>query len=110
MLAAGKLDKRISIRAQTTSRNTLNQKLPVWTEITNGRVWAKVQPVSAREGMQANANQAELSHRITIRYRDDITPEMRIWYGTRQLAITGIRDPLEKHEYLEITCVEGKHV
>lgn len=110
MLSAGKLNKRVSIKAQTTSRDSLNQKQATWSTIVNGDVWAAVEPLSNREAMEARANQTELSHRVTIRYRTDVTADMRIQYGTRSLAITGIRDPGERHEYLEILCIEGKHV
>lgn len=110
MLAAGKLDKRVSIRAQSTTRDALNQKVATWTQITNGEVWAHIAPLSNREGMEARSNQTEISHRVTIQYRADINAAMRLFYGTRELAIVGIRDPNERHEYLEITCIEGKHV
>ncbi|MCA3000303.1 MAG: phage head closure protein [Rhodocyclaceae bacterium] len=107
---AGRLDKRISIRSQSASRDALNQKILTWTEIANGAVWAHVAPVRASESFAALANQQKLSHRVTIRYRSDVTPDMRLFYGARQLAITGIRNPDERGEYLEITCIEGNHV
>lgn len=109
-VSAGKLDKRISIRAQSTARDSLNQLVGTWTEITNGAVWAAVQPIRNSEAMQAMANQMETTHRVTIRYRTDVTAAHRVYYGTRQFAIEGIRNPDERGEYLELTCVEGKNV
>ncbi len=110
MLRAGKLDKRVSIKSQSTSRDALNQKVSTWNTITNGDVWAAVEPLSNRESQEAAANQMIVSHRVTIRFRADLTPDMRIFYGTRQLAITGIRNPKERGEFLEILCQEGRNV
>lgn len=107
---AGKLDKRVSIKAQSATRNTLNQLVNTWATITNGDVWASITPVRASERMSAAALQMELTHRVTIRYRADILPTMRVYYGSRQLAITGIRNPDERGEYLELTCIEGNDV
>lgn len=110
MLRAGKLDKRVSIKSQSTSRDSLNQKISTWNTITDGDIWAAVEPLSNRESQEAAANQMTVSHRVTIRYRADVTPAMRIYFGTRQLAITGIRNPKERGEYLEILCEEGRNV
>ena len=46
---AGRLRKLVSIRQQSTSHDTLNQSLSVWTQIANGQVWACVEPQSATE-------------------------------------------------------------
>lgn len=109
-IAAGRLDKIVSIKARTGTRNTLNQKLLTWSTIANGDVWASIEPVRSSERNNSIAAQTEISHRVTIRYRSDVTGDMRIWYGTRQFAIRGIRNPLERGEYLEITCVEANDV
>lgn len=109
-LQAGKLDKRVSIRAQSTTRDSLNQLVTTWTEIANGGVWASVAPLKSSEAMQAMANQVEVTHRVTIRYRADVTAAMRVYFGSRQLAIVGLRNPDERGEYMELTCVEGKNV
>lgn len=106
-----RLDKLIAIKSQSATRDALNQKGSTWSTITNGgTVAASIVPVRSSERQASAANQAEISHRVTIRYRSDVTADMRIYYGTRQLAINGIRDINERHEWLEITCLEGKHV
>ena len=51
-----------------------------------------------------------ISHRVKLRYRADVLPEMRIFYGSRSFAIVGIRNPKERGEFLEILCLEAKNV
>lgn len=110
MLAAGKLNKRVAIKAQSTTRDALNQKESTWATITNGDTWAAIEPLSNRETQEALSNQMSISHRVKLRYRSDVLPDMRIFYGTRELAIVGIRNPKERGEFLEILCVEAKNV
>lgn len=110
MLAAGKLNSRVAIKAQSTTRDELNQKVLTWNTIANGDTWAAINPLSTRESQAALANQMEISHRVTIRFRSDVTADMRIFYGTRELAIVGIRNPKEYGEFLELLCVEAKNV
>lgn len=69
-------------------------------------VWASVSPVRGREYVEAKKYQAELTYKITIRYAKDITPDMQIKYGERIFNIKDIIDPFEKHEILEIMCIE----
>lgn len=41
-------------------------------------VWAAVEPVSAREFMQSQATQAQVTARIVIRHRDGLDASMRL--------------------------------
>lgn len=47
-----------------------------WVEVAT--VWAAVEPVSAREFIQSQATQAQVSARIIIRYRDGLDSSMRL--------------------------------
>lgn len=52
-------------------------------------IWANVKPITGRErwANQHMTNTATLA--VTLRYRDDIKPEMRIRFGDMRLEITG---------------------
>lgn len=110
MLAAGKLNKRVAIKAQSSTRDSLNQKVLTWATITNGDTWAAIEPLSNREAQEGLSNQMSISHRVKLRYRADVLPEMRIFYGSRSFAIVGIRNPKERGEFLELLCLEAKNV
>lgn len=77
-----------------------------WTNFIT--VWASIEPLTGREFFAAHQIKAEVTHRVKIRYRDDITVKMRIKFGARVLAIESILDIKERHEVLEILCREGK--
>ena len=71
-------------------------------------VWAQVDPLSGREYFYAHQIKNEVSHRIRIRYRTDVTVEMRILYGTRIFKVESIIDLKERREFLEILGQEEK--
>lgn len=47
-----------------------------WTTVAT--VWAAVEPVSAREFIQSQAMQSQITARIVIRYRDGLDASMRL--------------------------------
>ena len=46
-------------------------------------------------------------HRITIRYRTDITPKMRAVWGSRIMNIREVINPDEQKKYLQLTVEEN---
>ena len=70
--------------------------------------WASVVPLTGREFFYSHQIKAEITHRVKIRYREDVTTKMRIKYEDRILEIESILDKKERHEELEIFCREAK--
>jgi SPP1 family predicted phage head-tail adaptor len=78
-----------------------------WLDVVT--VWASVEPLSGREYFYAHQIKNEVSHRVRVRYREDVTAEMRIKISEdRALAIESIIDLEERHQFLEILCREKK--
>lgn len=101
----GQLNKRITFLEQTASQNSYGESENTWNEIAT--VWANVKPLQGRELYLAKQVHAEISSKITIRYRPGVLPKMRIKYGVRTLEI--IAPPIdieEKNLFLEIACKE----
>lgn len=75
----------------------------VWTNIP-----ASIEPLSAREFIQSQAEQAQVTARITIRYRDGLVPTMRILHKSRIYNPTGfLEDKDSGIEYITIPVSEG---
>ena len=64
--------------------------------------WCAVEPLSGREFWEAAAINRENEVRFTIRYRKDVTAEMRIRLDGTVYDITSILDKNNRHEALEI--------
>lgn len=64
--------------------------------------WCGVEALSGREFWEAAAINRENEVRFIIRYRKDVSPEMRIWLDGTVYDITSILDKNNRHEALEI--------
>ena len=64
--------------------------------------WCGVEPLSGREFWEAAAINRENEVRFTIRYRKDVSPEMRMRLDGVVYNITSITDRNNLHEALEI--------
>lgn len=88
-----------------TTEDEMGQEKGEWTKYRT--VWATVKPYKSSEYNFMGKLKPEVSHRIYVRYRTDITAEMRILYHGRIFGISGPPiDIDEKHELLEIQCEE----
>lgn len=71
-------------------------------------VWAKLEPVSAESVERAAQRGLIDTHRVTIRFRSDITTGMRLTRAGRRFAIRTLQDPDESGRYLVCLCVEER--
>lgn len=101
---AGRLDKRITIQSATSARDGSGQPILTWSDWAV--VWAAVEPIRGREYFAAQQVSAETTHRVTIRYRSGVSPQMRVVFNGRTFRIEAVIDPQEHHERLELMCVE----
>lgn len=103
----GKLRHRITFQDSVPTPDGYKGSSEVtWTNFVT--VWASVKPLTGREYFFSQQVKAEVTHRVKIRYRDDITVKMQILFGTRVFGIESIFDIEERHEVLEIFCREEK--
>ena len=76
----------------------------VWNDVFS--CWANVNPISGREYYQAETVNSDLTHRIRLRYRKGITPDMRILYKDRIFYIVSVINEYEKNYALQLMCRE----
>jgi len=69
-------------------------------------VWAKVTPVAARGEVVADDLAAAVTHRIFIRFRDDVTTSHRFRLGMRIYRIVALRDEDGSGRFIEIGAQE----
>ena len=81
---------------------TVNHGIPTERWETAFSCWCAVEPLSGREFWEAAAVNRENEVRFTIRYRKDVSPEMRIRLDGTVYDITSVLDKNKRHEVLEI--------
>ena len=77
-----------------------------WKDVAT--IWASVEAVNGRDFFAARQEQSEVTHKVTIRYRDDVTADMRILHSGK---ILGIVAPLpdNKGTRLVLMCREASY-
>lgn len=110
MTTAGRFRHRVMIE------NCLRIRDPItggydeeWIQVA--KVWAEIEPLSARDFVASRSEQSVINARICIRWRPDITPSMRIVHesrnGRRIFNIQGVLPDRESgQDYLTMPVTE----
>lgn len=75
-----------------------------WSSVAE--VSAKILPQRGQEIFDSDQFSGRVTHRITLRYRAGVTPEMRFRLGARILEILSVRNVDERGRWLECDCEE----
>jgi SPP1 family predicted phage head-tail adaptor len=106
-MRAGKLRHHVTLqRAEYSQDPESGEVLASWVDVD--KVWAAVEPLSAREFIAAAAGQSEVAARIVIRYRPGVTSAMRMLHRGKVYNIQGVLADMESgRDYLTLPCSEG---
>ena len=105
----GPMRHRVTIQSFTVSQDAHGEEIKSWANIaTNPIVWADVQVAPAGERFLGSAEQvqATVSLKVKIRFRTDITVQMRLVEGSRYLYIENVYDPMGNYRELILMCRE----
>lgn len=101
---AGKLRHRVTIQELVRADDGYGGIIETWQDVAT--VWAAVEPLRGSERYRAQQVQAELSHKVTMRYQAGVKPQMRLLHNGRVLNIEAVIDVEERHRWLELLCSE----
>lgn len=102
-MQAGTLRHRITIQRKNEVRDSFGQAVETFANIAT--VWASIEPLSGRESFLAQQVNAEVTHRIRMRYYP-LEATMRLKYQDRYFEIKTILDREERKRELEVLCQE----
>ena len=103
-MRAGDLRHKITFQQLTVANDSYNYPTQTWTDqITT---YAAIWPVRGVEKVEGMKLEAELTHKIRVRYKKDIVPKMRIKFKARYFDILSIVNVDERNIYLEIMASE----
>lgn len=104
---ASRLKQRIIIQQPIETADGVGGTTRSWNDVAT--VWAELVPLRSGRG-EALVNrqlEATVTHRVTIRYRADVTTAMRINYGGRVFNIRSVTNIGEANVTLEMLAEEG---
>lgn len=101
----GKMRERVTLQQESPTADGGGGYALAWTDIAT--VWAKVEPLSGREQIEASKLQGVVQYRIMIRYRSDVVPGMRLSWGGVYFNIRAVICEEERDRFLQLTCEKG---
>ena len=102
---AGRLRHRIDIQQELTTQNAYGEPTQSWVTFASG-LYCSIEPIRGKEYFSADMVQAEVSHRVRMRYMPGVHPKQRIKYCNRYLDIIDAINILEQNKELELMCKE----
>lgn len=100
----GRLRHRLVLEELSTSVDGGGGVADEWQEVAT--LWAAFSPTRGFEESRGGKPEAQMGHKILIRYRVDLVSTMRFREGTRIFEIQTIRNVDERCAFQEVRCVE----
>jgi len=100
----GALRRRVTLQTPTTVADGGGGFAITWTAVA--QMWAQMRTLGGTEVVVADGLQGRVSHEFTIRKRMDVSPSMRIIYGTRLFVIWAVLDRDGPEPYMRIQAEE----
>lgn len=96
------LNHRVTLQRREVGSDAHGQDSETWVDV-GAEIWAGVEPLRGRTLFAAQQAQSEVSMKFIIRWRSDVTAEMRVvWNGTPYRIDTAPPDP--RRRWLELMC------
>jgi SPP1 family predicted phage head-tail adaptor len=90
MITPGELNRRLVLQNPVETPDGAGGVMRTYAFVA--RLWAKVEPVSARGAVVADAPGATITHRIIVRHRSAVTTRHRFVEGATVYRIVTLRD------------------
>ena len=101
----GRLRHRIEIQREVRTDDGAGGAVHQWRTFARPR--AEVMPLTGREQLQGLEQQAAVTHRVTLRWRDDVTAAHRLLWGGVPMNIRAATNPDMRRHWLELLCESG---
>lgn len=110
MLAAGNLNRRITIQRRGPKQDAGGQPIDGWVEVVKPWAWIKGQTGMGVGRQMAGEGTVTTSlnlYSFRIRYRPAITDAMRVLYDGQAFDIKQVRHDLAGREWTDLVCELG---
>ncbi|MEM6849092.1 MAG: phage head closure protein [Pseudomonadota bacterium] len=104
MPAVGALRRRVRLDVRQDVVDDAGGTTRHW--VSMGEVFAKVQPRRRRESVSEGRPLGLVTHRIVMRWRDDVDGNWRIVDGSRVFRIMAVEPDDARHAFLACLCEE----
>lgn len=105
MIRSGELTRRVDLQAPSRAPDGMGGWTITWTTIASS-VPAAIWPVSARETIAGGREATGITHRIRIRYRQNVRPSWRALHNGKYFNIISIINPSTSYKELDLMAKE----
>lgn len=102
--AIAELRHRLTLEGPVETPDLAGGATISWT--AEKTLWAKIEPLTGREGFDKDLTEAELSHEIIIRFDPAIEPKKRLIKNDRIFAIISVINWQEKNRWMRLLARE----
>lgn len=103
-MRSGMLRHRITVQNSSVTVDAMGERDHSYSDGLS--CWARVVPTKETELQDADQTKARITHKISVRYRTDITPTTRIKFGSRIFEVVQVLNRDELDEQLDIMALE----
>lgn len=101
----GKLRHRVTIQRDAGAiSDTTHEWVESWATLAS--VYASIEGTGGGESDKPSGRDAVRGMELRIRYRSDVTADMRVIFGTRTLHVTSVEDREGRRRWLWLVCGE----
>lgn len=104
-VSAGILNRRIDLQAPSRTPDGMGGHTLTWTTII-ASLPAAIWPTSAKETIAGGREATGITHRIRIRYRDNVRPSWRVLHKGKYFNIISIINPGTEYKALDLMAKE----
>ncbi|OBZ96017.1 head-tail adaptor protein [Pararhizobium polonicum] len=105
-LDPGQMSARLDLEMRDDARDGQGGIVAGFAAVAS--LWARIEPVALAEEERADAAVFTVTHRIWIRFREDLAAGMRFRKGGRIFTVRAFYDPDETGRYVVCRCVEER--
>ena len=99
-MLASKLTHYITVQQKQKTEDALGQTIETWVDYAS--MWANVKFESGAEFNRANRESSEVVASVRVRYREDITTEMRVMFKGKVYNLYSQPLPDNFKEYIDL--------
>jgi SPP1 family predicted phage head-tail adaptor len=101
---AGRLARRLALEAPFDATDDIGGASRSWVVVAP--LWGEIERLRGETRLAADRLEQAITHRVTLRWRAGVTPQMRLRLGARVFVICAARDPDESRRRLVLDCEE----
>ena len=105
-MQSGKLRQRITIQQKNATISAEGEQTFNWGTFVAR--WADIRTISGKEYYAHDTTQAQATHRIYIRWTDNVLETMRISWNSRIFNIVHVGEDRTHERMMVLTCEEIK--